>query len=148
SRLLQPGIKDITSRQGLMETDDFHQMITILREQTAFLEEQIRQQVSIPSWKEGEKERSIEIERSRVQTLGDLSIGIAHEIRQPLQSILSEAGAIEDRLKELQIGDGELRESLETIDDGIRRIDETIQLIQDFARGDLEAVDDFDVVDI
>jgi len=148
SRLLQPGIRDITSRQGLMETDDFHQMITILREQTSFLEEYIRAEVSIPSWKESGKERSIQIERSKVQTLGDLSIGIGHEIRQPLQSIISEAGAIDDRLQELGISDPAIRESLDTIDDSIRRIDETIKFIQDFARGDLEAVSEFDLAEV
>lgn len=148
SRILQPGIKDTTSRQALMETNDFHQMVAILREQTDFLEERIRQQVSIPSWKESGKERSIEIERSKVQTLGDLSVGIAHEIRQPLQSILSEAGAIEERLEKLAITDPEITDSLVTIDDGIRRIEETIQFIQDFAKGDLEAVDTFDLADV
>jgi signal transduction histidine kinase len=147
SRLLQPGIKDITSRQGLMETEDFHQLIIVLREQIAYLEEQIRQQVSIPSWKERGKERSIEIERSKVQSLGDLSIGIGHEIRQPLQSIVSETGAIEERLTEMGIDDPELHECIETIYDSSRRIDETIRFIQDFAKGDLEFVDKFDLAD-
>jgi signal transduction histidine kinase len=145
SRLLQPGIRDISSRQGLMETEEFHQMITVIRDQTDFLEENIREQVSIPSWRESGKEKAIEIERSKVQTLGDLSIGIGHEIRQPLQSIMSEAGAIQDRLDDLQIKDALIQESLETIDDGIRRIDETIRFIQDFAKGDLEAVSQFDL---
>jgi signal transduction histidine kinase len=148
SRILQPDIRDISSRQGLMETDAFHQMITLLREQTALLEQKIREQVSIPSWKESGKEKAIEIERSKVQTLGDLSIGIGHEIRQPLQSIISEAGAIQDRLDELKIEDNELRGSLDTIDDGVRRIDETIKFIQDFAKGDLEAISEFDLAEV
>jgi signal transduction histidine kinase len=148
SRILQPGIRDITSRQGLMETEDFHQMVTVLREQADFLEAKIREQVSIPSWKKGGKERSIIIERSKVQTLGDLSIGISHEIRQPLQSITSEADAIEDRLDELKIDDPELREALATIADGVRRIDETIKFIQDFAKGDVEAVSEFDLAEV
>lgn len=148
SRLLQPDIRDISSRQGLMETDAFHQMITVLREQTTFLEENIREQVSIPNWKESGKEKAIEIERSKVQTLGDLSIGIGHEIRQPLQSITSEAGAIEDRLEEMKIDDQHLHDALETIDDSVRRIDETIKFIQDFAKGDLEAISTFDLAEV
>lgn len=148
SRLLQPEIRDITSRQGLMETDAFHQMIIVLREQTTFLEENIREQVSIPKWQESGKEKAIEIERSKVQTLGDLSIGIGHEIRQPLQSITSEAGAIEDRLDEMNIDDEQLRDALATIDDSVRRIDETIKFIQDFAKGDLEAISQFDLAEV
>jgi signal transduction histidine kinase len=148
SRLSQPGIKDITSRQGLMETDEFHQMIKILKEQTAFLEEQLIQQVSKPSWEENTREQSIELERSKTQVLGDLSVGIAHEIRQPLQSIVAEADAIQQRLQHLGIQDQELRESLETIDDGVRRIDETINDIQDFAKGDPRTVDQFDLADV
>ncbi|SRR6266478_1259825 len=148
SRTSQPGIKDITSRQGLMETDDFHQMIRVLKEQTDFIEEQLRQQVSIPSWRESTRQRSIEIEKFKTQTLGDLSIGIAHEIRQPLQSILSEAGAIGERLEELGIQDAELKESLQVIDDGIRRIDETIDTIQNLAKGDLRAVTECDLADV
>jgi signal transduction histidine kinase len=131
-----------------METDDFHQLITLLREQTAYLEEQIRQQVSLPSWKASGKERSIEIERSKVQSLGDLSIGIGHEIRQPLQSIVSEVGAIEERLAELGIDDPQIHESVETIYDSSRRIDETIKFIQDFAKGDLEIIDVFDLAEV
>lgn len=148
SRTSHPGIKDITSRQGLMETDDFHQMIRVLKEQTDFIEEQLRQQVSIPSWRESTIQRSIEIEKFKTQTLGDLSIGIAHEIRQPLQSIVSEVGAIADRLEELGIQDAELKESLQVIDDGIRRIDETIDTIQNLAKGDLRAVAECDLADV
>jgi hypothetical protein len=148
SRLHQPGIRDTTSRQNLMETDDFHQMITILREQTAFLEEDIREQINKPSWRESGRERSITIERSKVQSLGDLSIGISHEIRQPLQSIISEAGAIEDRMDELQIKDSQIDDSLATIDDSARRIDETLTFIQDFAKGDIDAISQFDLAEV
>jgi signal transduction histidine kinase len=148
SRLSQPGIRDITSRQGLMETDEFHQLITILREQTSFLEEQLRTDVSIPSWRESTRERSIEIERHKVQTLGDLSIGIAHEIRQPLQSMVSEADAIAEKLAELGIDDPDVKESLDVIQDDIRRIDETIDTIQNFAKGDLKAVEEFDLSEV
>jgi signal transduction histidine kinase len=148
SRTSQPGIKDITSRQGLMETEDFHQMIRVLKEQTDFIEEQLRQQVSIPSWRESTRQRSIEIERFKTQTLGDLSIGIAHEIRQPLQSIVSEVDAIAERLEHLGIPDAELKESLQVIDDGIRRIDETIDTIQDLAKGDLREVTECDLAEV
>jgi signal transduction histidine kinase len=148
SRLLQPGIRDITSRQGLMETEDFHQMITILQEQTAFLGKAILDQISKPRWEESEREQSINIERSKVQTLGDLSIGISHEIRQPLQSILSEAGAIEDRMIELNLQDSAIQDCLATISDGVRRIDETLTFIQDFAKGDLDSIAPFDLAEV
>jgi signal transduction histidine kinase len=148
SRASQPGIKDTTSRQGLMETEDFHEMVKILKEQTDFIEEQLRQQVSIPNWRESTRQRSIEIERYKSQSLGDLSIGIAHEIRQPLQSIVSEAGAIAEKLEQLGIQDAELKESLQVIDDDIRRIDETIDTIQDLAKGDLRAVGECDLAEV
>jgi signal transduction histidine kinase len=148
SRLNQPGIRDITSRQGLMETEDFHQMIGILKEQTDDLTKAILEEISKPRWRETGREQSINIERSKVQTLGDLSIGISHEIRQPLQSILSEAGAIEDRLDELKIEDPQVRESLATIDDGVRRIDETLTFIQEFAKGDLDSIEHFDLAEV
>ncbi|MGA3166912.1 MAG: sensor histidine kinase [Terriglobia bacterium] len=148
SRLHQPGIRDITSRQGLMETEDFHQMITILKEQTADLTKAILEQISKPRWKETGREQSIKIEQSKVQTLGDLSVGISHEIRQPLQSIISEAGAIEDRLDDLQIQDSQILESLATIDDGVRRIDETLTFIQEFAKGDLDLIATFDLAEV
>ncbi len=148
SRALQPGIKDITSRQGLMETEEFHNMITLIREQTSLLEEQLRQQVSIPSWRQSITERSIEIEKSKVQTLGDLSIGIAHEIRQPLQSMVNEADAVSEKLAELGVNDPEINESLDVIQDDIRRINETIETIQNFAKGDLQGIQEFDFADV
>jgi C4-dicarboxylate-specific signal transduction histidine kinase len=83
----------------------------------------------------------------RVNSLGNLSVGIGHEIRQPLQSILSQVDAIEVRLEELNVKDQQLDDALQKINDAADRIDATITFIKQLASGDLEDIGTFDMAD-
>jgi signal transduction histidine kinase len=76
-----------------------------------------------------------------------VSFGLAHEIRQPLQSIRSEAGNIGKRLQQLGISDGDISEAQQSIDEDIERIDDTIELVSDIATGNLDDVSSFDLAE-
>lgn len=147
SRLLHPTLKDTTSRQAMMETQELHELVAVLQGQTDFLEENIREQVSKPSWRKSAREQSILVEQARLNSLGNLSVGIGHEIRQPLQSILSQVDAIELRLEELNVKDQQVTDGLQKINDAADRIDATITFIKQLASGDLEDVSIFDMAD-
>ncbi len=137
-------LRDTTSRQALIESDAARALVTILREQVAFLEDRIRRDVAEPRWKERQRVQAIEYERSRLQTLGIMAFGLAHELRQPLQSIRSAAGNITTRLAQLKVSDPDIRESQAIIDEDIERIDRNIHLIADISRGSYDDTDDFD----
>ncbi len=143
SRRKHPGLRDTTGRQAMLETDEMYQLLQVLKHETNFLEENILEDVSKPSWQESSKSRATE----RLKSLGDLSVGIGHEIRQPLQQIIAHTDAIERRLMELQIEDNSLADSLSTINSAVDRIDETIEFVKKFAAGDLQDISEFDLAD-
>jgi len=148
SRILHPELKDTTSRQALIATDVVQALVTFLREQTKYLEEKIRKEVSEPRWETTKAKKAIELERARLHSLGIMSFGLAHEMRQPLQTIRSEADNIKTRLLDLGIKDADIQESQEAIDESVQRMDETINLIAEIARGDLEHIESFDLAEI
>jgi signal transduction histidine kinase len=147
SRLLHPGLRDTTSRQEMIDTQELHELVIVLKSQTNFLEENILEQVKKPSWRKAAQQQAILVEQARLNSLGNLSVGIGHEIRQPLQSILSEVDAMEIRLAELDVKDAEIADSLQTVTDAAERIDTTITFIKQLASGDLEDLASFDIAE-
>lgn len=147
SRKLNPDLKDTTSRQALLDTEAVQALVSFLRGETTFLENRIRTEVTEPRWRAGEQKKAIELERARLHSLGIVSFGLAHEIRQPLQSIRSEAGNIGKRLEQLGITDGDISEAQQSIDQDIERIDDTIELVSDIATGNLDDVTSFDLAE-
>jgi signal transduction histidine kinase len=147
SRLLHPGLKDTTSRQEMIDTQELHDLVTVLKSQTTFLEENILEQVKKPSWRRSTQQQAILVEQARLNSLGNLSVGIGHQIRQPLQSIVSEVDAMEIRLAQLHVKDGEITDSLAAISEAADRIDTTITFIKQLASGDLEDLVTFDIAE-
>jgi two-component system sensor histidine kinase AtoS len=148
SRILHPELKDTTSRQAFIASEAVQALVTFLRNQTRLLEEKIRTEISEPRWKATKVKKAIELERARLHSLGIMSFGLAHEMRQPLQTIRAEAGNIVTRLLSLGIKDADIEESQSAIDENITRMDDTINLIADIARGDLEHVESLDLAEI
>jgi len=148
SRREHPDLNDTTSRQALLNEDAARGLVTFLKEQLRFLEQKIRTEITEPRWKESRKRQVVEFEQARLQTLGIMSYGLAHELRQPLQSIRSEAQNITTRLQQLNVKDQDIEEAQSSIDAGIERIDKTIGLLSDISRGNSDEVAKFDLVNI
>jgi len=148
SRQRNPDLQETTSRQALIDGDAARSLLTLLREQIHFLEERIRLEVAEPRWAESRRERAIEFERSRLQTLGIMAFGLAHELRQPLQSIRSEAENITTRLLQLQIQDPEITEAQKSIDQDIERIDKNISLVAEISKGNFQDIEEFDLAEV
>jgi hypothetical protein len=108
SRTRHRGLRDTTSRQAMLETAEMHSLVRLLKEQTTHLEQNLVEDVSKPRW----QQNAIELERARLHSLGMLSYGLAHELRQPLQSIITAAGNVVERLRELNQTDADIAESM------------------------------------
>jgi len=147
SRILHPELRDTTSRQAFIASEAVQALVTFLGEETGVLEDRIRTEVSEPRWEATKAKKAIELERARLHSLGIMSFGLAHEMRQPLQTIRAEAGNIVTRLESLGIKDADIQESQSAIDENIARMDETINLIADIAKGDLEHIESFDLAE-
>jgi signal transduction histidine kinase len=77
-----------------------------------------------------------------------MSFGLAHELRQPLQSIRSEANNINVRLGQLGVKDADISSSYAAIDRGVERIDKNISFIAEISRGDPEEITEFDIANV
>lgn len=77
------------------------------------------------------KELEEELRRSdRLRSLGELSAGVAHEIRNPLTGIATTAQVLRERLE----GDAERIRYIDVILEEIRRLDDIIRSLLHFAR--------------
>lgn len=130
SRQEHEGLRDTTSREALLDTEEARALVHLLKKEILdFLEEEIRRGVAEPRWEESKKSKAAELQRVRFQALSVMSSGVAHELRQPLQALRSEAGNITTRLRQLNIEDAVIQKAQKSIDLSIERIDQRIQLI-------------------
>lgn len=145
SRRRNPELSDTTSRQALVDTDAATNMVTMLREGLDALGEILRTRTE-PRWQENRRRKQAELEQARLHTLGEVASGLAHELRQPLQIIRSEADNIREKLNALGIKDDDIAECQAAIDRGVVRIDKSISLVSNLSRGNLTDVSDCDLV--
>jgi len=146
TRLKHHDLKDITSREALLDTDSAKSLVAVLSDEIANLEDTIRTRVSEPRWKKNKEQRAIELEQARLHALGIMSFGLAHELRQPLQVIRSQADNITKKLSILGIRDADIFGSQASIDSNIRRIDNNIKFIASLSGADLEEPTNVDLV--
>jgi signal transduction histidine kinase len=133
SRVSNPELADTTSRQALLDTSTARNLVTVLRSQLDELGEVLKTQAE-PRWQENRRKQAIEAEQARLHTLGVMSFGLAHELRQPLQSIRSEAHSIRTRLEQLGVTDQDVGEAQAAIDRGVERIDNNITLVSSIVK--------------
>jgi len=138
SRLSNPELADTTSRQALLSTPAASSMVTLLRRQLDSFEEHLRSSRAEPRWKENRRVKAIAFEQARLHTLGVVSYGLAHELRQPMQAIRTEANNIRKKLVALGVKDEDITDAQRAIDRGVERIDKNIAFVSDIAKGSIE----------
>lgn len=149
SRQEHEGLRDTTSREALLDTAESRALIHLLKSDIlVFLEEEIRRGVAEPRWEESRTRKAAELQRVRFQALSVMSSGVAHELRQPLQAIRSEAGNITTRLRQMQIDDAVIRKAQASIDLSIERIDQKIQLISALTGTKLDVSSEIDMTKV
>jgi signal transduction histidine kinase len=147
-RHAHPDLRDTTSREALIDTPASRALLTCLQNELNVLEDRIRTEMSEPRWRERQREQAQALQRARLQALSILSFGLAHELRQPLQVIRSEAGNINTRLNQLGIVDQDINEAQSAIETHLTRIDENISFLAKISTGDLEQEEDVNLADI
>ena len=147
SRTLNPELADTTSRQALLDTSTARNLVTVLRSQVDSLGDLFRSRAE-PRWTENRRRRAIEVEQARLHTLGVMSFGLAHELRQPLQTIRSEAHNIQTKLTQLGTTDEDIDAAQAAIDRGVDRIDQNIALVSAISKGSVTDKTKCDLADL
>ena len=145
SRIKHQDLKDTSGRHALIDNDAARGLVTLLGEQLHFLEDNVRIRVTEPKWKVTRRKKFVERERARLHSLGMLSAGLGHELRQPLQVVRTQVGNVQTRLTEIGVHDDEIAQSQEAIDRNIQRMHDSISYIGEIAMGDVDKVDDLDL---
>jgi signal transduction histidine kinase len=149
SRQQHEGLRDTTSREALLDTGESRALVHVLKNNIIpFLEEEIRRGVAEPRWEESKIRKAAELQRVRFQALSAMSSAVAHELRQPLQAIRSEAGNITTRLQQLHLDDEVIRKAQQSIDLSIERIDQRLQLISALTGTKLDISSEIDMVTV
>jgi signal transduction histidine kinase len=138
-RKANPELQDVTSREGLVENDAFRGFRHLVRQRFERLASIIEEETKKPEWKQSRERKAAEEEARRIQaeakTYGDMASRIAHQLRQPLQSIMSEAGTISTRIRDGHIADSVLDDSLSALERAVARLDGYISFIAKAAHG-------------
>jgi signal transduction histidine kinase len=149
SRRTHLGIRDTTSREALLDSEDVRDLVTILKDELSILEELIREEFTVPKWEANkareQSRKTAEFETARLQTLGIMAIGVAHDLRQPLQTIRLQAENIARRLGQLDVEDALISECQTAIDRSVSRIDKRIRLFASISSGTFEDEQEIDL---
>ena len=105
------------------------------------LEERVREEL-----KKRERQQQLLIQRSKLESLGKLAAGIAHEINQPLTGITMGLDNLSSRLSSGKATEEYLREKTEALFQHIERIKHIIEHIRTFSRK--QAALELDQVDV
>lgn len=80
-----------------------------------------------------EREKQAHLQASKMATLGEVAVGIAHEINNPLTIIMSRVAKLERKLEQKSLLDLEFAESINKINQTIERIGKIINGLRHFA---------------
>lgn len=138
SRRRHPTLQDTTSRQALIDNDAARALVTLLRGQLGYLEGKIRTDVAEPRWEKSRQAKTQKLFQARYQTLSFLSLGLAHELRQPLQSIQTASENISDYLAAKSVQIPEVDAASEVIKRNVARIDKHIEFLKKIGSGNEE----------
>lgn len=142
SRTENPNLQDATNRRAFIGGPAFDAFTIFLRRRLTELEVQIEKEVAEPRWEKARQIKTQKLIQARYQTLSSLSLGLAHELRQPLQSIHTASENIEDYLKASKVDLPEVNSAVDVIKRNVLRIDKHIQFMKNIGSGkeDVERV--------
>lgn len=108
-----------------------------LRENREVLEREVKERTQelIKTHKDLEEQRSRAVEASRLASLGEMAGGIAHEINNPLQAILSSAEKQLIKIRNQKVDISNMTTSLKLIVETSKRIAKIIHGLRSFSHG-------------
>jgi len=145
SREENPDLQDATNRRAFVHGPQLDAFRHYLKNRLDELEAQIESEVAKPRWEKSRQVKSQKLIQARNKTVSMMSLSLAHELRQPLQSIRTASENISGYLHANGISIGEVELATDVIQRNVDRIDKHIQFLKALGSGRQE-VEVFDAV--
>lgn len=142
-----PALQDATNRRAFIGGPAFEAFTTFLKTRLQALEDQVEREVAKPRWEKSRQAKSQKLIQARYRTVTIMSLSLAHELRQPLQSIRTASENITDYLTDAGVKITEVDAAAQVIEKNVLRIDRHIQFLRDLGSGK-EGVEPFSVGDV
>ncbi len=146
-RTSNPHLRDATNRRAFIEGPPFEAFSAFLKDRLTDLESQVEEQVAQPRWEKSKSEKSRKLIQAGQHTLSVLSLGLAHELRQPLQTIQAASENIDDYLLANNVTIPQVHSASDAIRRNVARIEKHIEFMKNIGSG-REELDDVRVEDV
>jgi signal transduction histidine kinase len=129
------GIQDATNRRAFVDAPQLSAFKSFLKDRLREFEKLVEEEVSKPKWERSRQVKSRTLLQAQHQTLSIMSMSLAHELRQPLQSIRTAAENISGYLRLNNVILEPVDSATEAIERGVVRIDRHIQFLKAIGSG-------------
>lgn len=135
SRRQNPNLADATNRRAFVRGPAYSGFVEFLKARLKTFEEQLERDVAKPKWDRSKQQKAAKVAEAGHRTLSMLSLGLSHELRQPLAAIRVAAENVGVILKKQGFADPNLTQALDVIQRNVSRIDKQITFIKDLGVG-------------
>ena len=150
SRLKNPDLRDMTNRQGLVDSDAYRTFITLARSEFRKFGDLVFDEYVRPKWETREKKAQREAQRAQIFGISIIR-AIAHSVRQSTAGLGAELGNIKQIMDRYAVSE-ELREDITKVLvrswTHLNKIDKTIERFLMFDTEDLTALEKFEEIDV
>jgi hypothetical protein len=138
SREDNPALQDATNRRAFIGGPALEAFRGFLQARLKELEGQVETEVAKPRWEKSRQIKSQKLLQARYKTVSIMSLSLAHELRQPLQSIQTASENIVDHLKHAGVAIPQVDAAADVIQRNVLRIDKHIQFLKELGSGKQE----------
>lgn len=136
SRHENPELQDATNRRAFIHGPKLDAFREFLKRRLVEFEEQVETEVAKPRWEKSRQLKSQSLVQAQYKTVSILSLSLAHELRQPLQVIITASENITGYLKKAGIVVEEVNAATDAIQRNILRIDKQINFLKSLGAGE------------
>jgi signal transduction histidine kinase len=145
SREDNPTLQDATNRRSFIHGPQLEGFRNFLKRRLDELESQVEAEVAKPRWEQSRRIQSQKLIQARHTTLSIMSLSLAHELRQPLQSIQTASENIVVHLAREGVSIPAVDIAADAIRRNVGRIDRHIRFLKSLGSGGQEE-EQFDLV--
>ena len=138
SRYDNPELRDRANREGLLDTPQFQDFLQFVRQQFQEFSnviEQVGEEVNLEPAPTYAAQRATEARVDRAAAFGEMTAQMAHQLRQPLQTVLNDAGTIRMRLNQRNLLDNTMERAIDRIEEAVVRLDSNVESLRKLASG-------------